>query len=103
MRPVAVQLGVIAAFTVPAVVLWWHAWSGGLSTTVRCNCLDPGQEVWFIAWPAYALSHGLNVFSTTWLWPEKTMRWLVTDSHPGSATSIFVPTTTCLHRACPVR
>jgi hypothetical protein len=81
-RPVAVQLGVIVAFTVPAVILWWHAWSGGLSTTVRCNCLDPGQEVWFIAWPAYALSHGLNIFSTTWLWPSRGVNLLNNASSP---------------------
>lgn len=65
----ATQLGVIGVFTVPAVVLWWRAWSGGASSTVRCSCLDPGQQVWFVAWPAYALRHGLNPLATTWLWP----------------------------------
>src|SRR5271168_3379978 len=48
----AVQLGILVAFTAPAVVLWWHAWSGGPGSTIRCECLDPGQQVWFVAWPA---------------------------------------------------
>ncbi len=79
---VAFQLGVIVAFTVPAVVLWWHAWIGGPGTTVRCNCLDPGQEVWFINWPEYALRHGLNIFSTTWLWPSHGVNLLANASSP---------------------
>ncbi len=78
----AFQLGVIVAFTVPAVVLWWHAWSDGPGTTVRCNCLDPGQQVWFVDWPAYALSHGLNIFSTTWLWPPYGVNLLTNASSP---------------------
>lgn len=56
------QLGVIAAFAVPGVVLWWHAWDGHLSSTLTCACGDPGQQVWFIAWPEYALAHGQNPF-----------------------------------------
>jgi hypothetical protein len=81
-RAVAFQLGVIVAFSVPAVILWWDAWSGGVSTTVRCNCLDPGQQVWFINWPAYALRHGLNIFSTSWLWPSHGVNLLNNASFP---------------------
>jgi hypothetical protein len=62
------QIGVIAVFTLPSVVLWWRAWSDGADSTVRCACLDPGQQVWFLAWPAYALRHGLNPVFSTWLW-----------------------------------
>jgi hypothetical protein len=53
---------VIALFTVPAVVLWWHVWTGHPSSTLTCPCGDPAQEVWFLAWPAWAISHGANVF-----------------------------------------
>ncbi|HXQ61937.1 MAG TPA: hypothetical protein VN796_06345 [Acidimicrobiales bacterium] len=77
-----VQLGAIALFTVPAVVLWWRAWTGGPASTVRCRCLDPGQQVWFVAWPAYALQHGLNIFSTTWLWPSHGVNLLANASSP---------------------
>jgi hypothetical protein len=53
---------VIVGFAVPAVVLYWHAWDGHLASTLTCACGDPGQTVWFLAWPAYALAHGLDPF-----------------------------------------
>jgi len=77
---VATHVGVIVVFTVPAVVLWWRAWSGGPGSTVRCACADAGQQVWFVAWPAYALAHGLNPLSTTWLWPPHGVNLLVNAS-----------------------
>jgi hypothetical protein len=61
-RAVVRHLAAVAAFSVPAVVLWWHAWDGHLGSTLTCTCGDAGQEVWFIAWPAYALAHGLDPF-----------------------------------------
>ena len=79
---VGVHLGALALFTLPAVFLWWNAWSGGAASTVRCSCLDPGQQVWFVAWPAYALSHGLSPFSTTWLWPGHGVNLLNNTSAP---------------------
>lgn len=54
--------GALAVFAVPAVVLWWHAWDGHLASTLTCACGDAGQAVWFVAWPAYALAHGLDPF-----------------------------------------
>jgi hypothetical protein len=82
LRGVARQLGLIVVFTLPAVVLWWRAWSGGAGSTLRCRCLDPAQQVWFIAWPAYALLHGLNVFYSTWLWPSHGVNLLANASSP---------------------
>ncbi len=52
----------IALFTLPAIVLWWHVWTGHPASTLTCGCGDPAQEVWFIAWPAWAIAHGSNVF-----------------------------------------
>jgi hypothetical protein len=43
-------------------VLWWHVWTGHPTSTLTCGCGDPAQEVWFIAWPAWALWHGANPF-----------------------------------------
>jgi hypothetical protein len=79
---VGVHLAVIAAYTLPAVFLWWNAWSTGAASSVRCGCLDPGQQVWFMAWPAYALTHGLNPLSTTWLWPPHGVNLLDNASAP---------------------
>jgi hypothetical protein len=49
----------IAAFCVLACLVY-----GGnpmsSSALPQCACGDEAQEVWFLAWPAFALSHGLN-------------------------------------------
>ena len=52
----------IALFTLPAIVLWWHVWTGHPSSTLTCPCGDPAQEVWFMAWPAWAIAHAGNPF-----------------------------------------
>jgi dolichyl-phosphate beta-glucosyltransferase len=52
----------IVIFSIPAVLLWWHVWTGHPSSTLTCACGDPAQEVWFMAWPAWAMAHGANVF-----------------------------------------
>jgi hypothetical protein len=82
LRALAVHLAVIGAFTLPAVFLWWNAWRTGAASTVRCPCLDPGQQVWFLAWPTYALTHGMNPFATTWLWPPRGVNLLDNASAP---------------------
>jgi hypothetical protein len=46
-----------------AVFMWWHVWtSGHPDSTMLCNCGDPSSFVWFIEWPAYALTHGQSLF-----------------------------------------
>ena len=82
LRRVGIHLGVIAVFTLPAVVLWWRAWNNGAASTVRCTCLDPAQQVWFIAWPAHALANLLSPFSSTWLWPPHGVNLLANASAP---------------------
>jgi hypothetical protein len=62
LRTVAFHLVALACFTVPAIVLWWHVWSGHPSSTLTCGCGDPAQEVWFMAWPAWAIAHLHSVF-----------------------------------------
>ena len=32
-----------------------------------CACSDQAQEVWFLAWPPFALTHGHNLFYTWWM------------------------------------
>jgi hypothetical protein len=62
LRTIGLHLVALACFTVPAIVLWWHVWSGHPSSLLTCGCGDPAQEVWFMAWPAWAISHLHNVF-----------------------------------------
>jgi dolichyl-phosphate beta-glucosyltransferase len=52
----------IALFALPAIVLWWHVWTGHPSSTLTCACGDPAQAVWFMAWPAWALAHATSIF-----------------------------------------
>ena len=61
-RGLLFHLACIVVFTLPAIVLWWHVWSGSPTSTLTCACGDPAQEVWFIAWPAWALWHAANPF-----------------------------------------
>jgi hypothetical protein len=61
-RTVGFHVLVIALFAVPAVALWWHVWSGHPANTLTCSCGDPAQEVWFVAWPAWAVTHLANPF-----------------------------------------
>jgi hypothetical protein len=57
LRTVGFHVVALACFTVPAVLLWWHVWSGHPSAVLTCGCGDPAQEVWFVAWPAWAIAH----------------------------------------------
>jgi hypothetical protein len=60
-----------AAYLALAVALWWEVWSGNPSTTATCGCGDTSILTWFMAWPAYAVSHGDSlVFSTRALHPQ---------------------------------
>jgi hypothetical protein len=56
------HVGALVLFTIPAVLLWWHVWSGHPASTLTCSCGDPAQEVWFVEWPAWALAHLHDVF-----------------------------------------
>lgn len=66
-RNVVVAAG---AYLVLAVVLWWHVWSSHPTSTATCGCGDSSLFTWFLAWPAYAISHGLNpLYSTAMFHP----------------------------------
>jgi hypothetical protein len=67
LRAIGFHAGAIVLFTIPAIVLWWHVWTTHPSATLTCPCGDPAQQVWFTAWPAYALAHGHNVVFSQWV------------------------------------
>ena len=62
LRTAGFHLVVLGAFTVPAIVLWWDVWTGHPSASLTCGCGDPAQEVWFMAWPAWAIAHLHSLF-----------------------------------------
>ena len=60
-----------ALYTAMAVVLWWNVWSAHPTATTTCSCGDSALFLWFFAWPAHALAHGLDPFASAAM------------SHPG--------------------
>jgi hypothetical protein len=55
-------LPVVLVYLALAVAIWWHAWSGGPSVSIASGSLDPGQEVWFLAWALHVIEQGGNPF-----------------------------------------
>jgi hypothetical protein len=54
-----------------AVLVWWNVWSSHPTSTTTCGCGDSSLFTWFLEWPAYALSHGLNpLYSTAMFFPH---------------------------------
>jgi hypothetical protein len=52
----------LVVYAIGGVVMWWQVWSGHPSSTMTCACGDPTSFVWYLAWPAYAISHGHSLF-----------------------------------------
>ena len=50
------------AYLVPSILVTWRAWSEGAANHALCNCGDPALFLWFMGWPAHALSHLSNPF-----------------------------------------
>jgi hypothetical protein len=57
--------GAFAGYLLIAVVLWWNVWSSHPTSVTTCGCDDPSLFTWFLAWPAYAIAHGHNLFYST--------------------------------------
>ena len=54
-----------------SVGMWWHVWSSHPTSTSICGCGDTSLFTWFLEWPAYAISHGLNpLYSTAMGYPH---------------------------------
>ncbi|HEV3366750.1 MAG TPA: hypothetical protein VG054_04750 [Acidimicrobiales bacterium] len=59
-----------AGYLVVSLIVWWHVWTGDPTTVTTCGCGDTSLFTWFLEWPAYALSHGLNpLYSTAMFHP----------------------------------
>jgi hypothetical protein len=54
-----------AVYLAVSAVLWWHVWSSHPSATATCGCGDPALFLWFLEWPAYAITHAHNLFYST--------------------------------------
>ncbi len=61
-RPYLLATG---GYLVASVIVWWNVWSSHPTSTTTCGCGDSSTFVWYLAWPAYALAHGLNPLYST--------------------------------------
>ncbi len=57
----------VAAYCVLAALLYWPVLPLSTSRIVTCACDDPVQEVWFLGWPPFALTHLHSLFVTNWV------------------------------------
>jgi len=54
----------------PGAGVWWNVWSQHPTSTTTCGCGDTSLFTWFLAWPAYAIAHGLDpLYSTAMFHP----------------------------------
>jgi hypothetical protein len=65
-------LGLVGGgYLLVSIAMWWHVWSNHPTSTSLCACGDTSLFTWFIEWPVYALSHGLNpLYSTAMGYPR---------------------------------
>jgi hypothetical protein len=69
-RPYRALLLAAGCYLTLSMVLWWNVWSSHPTSTTTCGCGDTSLFTWFLAWPAYAFSHGLNpLYSTAMFHP----------------------------------
>jgi hypothetical protein len=54
--------GAIVLYLAISALAFWPVSPVSSTRLVGCACSDAAQEVWFLAWPAYALTHGTNPF-----------------------------------------
>ena len=48
-----------------ASCLWIHVWTSNPASVTVCGCGDSASTLWYLEWPAYALSHGASLFHST--------------------------------------
>ncbi len=71
------------AYLVLSVALWRGVWTSHPTSTTTCGCGDSSLFTWFLAWPAYALSHGLNPFFSTYLFHPAGVNLLANTGEAG--------------------
>jgi len=75
-------LGAAVVYSAVAIFLYHRVLFAPTASMPGCNCGDQAQEVWFLRWPLYAVSHGLNPFLSTWMNYPKGINLAVNTSSP---------------------
>ncbi len=59
-----------AAYLVCSLIVWSHVWWSHPTSVTTCGCGDTSLFLWYLEWPAYAISHGLDpLYSTAMFHP----------------------------------
>jgi len=66
-----------------SVALWWNVWSTHPTSVTTCGCGDTSLFTWFLEWPAYAISHGLNPLYSTHLFHPTGVNLLANTAEVG--------------------
>ena len=64
-RPLRAYLIAGAGYLVLSLFVWSNIWTSHPTTVTTCGCGDSSLFTWYLEWPAYALTHGLNPFFST--------------------------------------
>jgi hypothetical protein len=57
----------LVVYAIASVVAYWPLGPINGQRIVGCGCGDIALQTWFLAWPAHALTHGLNPFFTDFI------------------------------------
>jgi hypothetical protein len=66
-RPILPPVLCIAVYSVLAAFVYGVHPPATSATLPLCGCSDIASQVWFLSWPAYALTHGLNPLYSSWV------------------------------------
>jgi hypothetical protein len=54
-----------SVYLVLSIIVWWNVWTSHPTSTTTCGCGDSSLFTWFLEWPAFAITHGLNPLYST--------------------------------------
>ncbi len=76
------MLAALLAYGLIAVVAYWPVSPVSSTRIMVCGCHDAAQEAWFLAWPAFALSHLHSLFFSSWIGYPKGVNLATNTSMP---------------------
>ena len=66
-----------------SVGLWWQVWSTHPTAVTTCGCGDTSLFTWFLAWPAFAIRHGMDPLYSTYLFHPTGVNLLTNTAEVG--------------------
>jgi hypothetical protein len=82
----------LVGYSALSLFVWSGIWTTHPTAVTTCGCGDNSLVTWFLAWPAYALEHGLNPFFSTFANHPQGVNLLANASSTGIGI-VFAPIT----------